>query len=155
MGWWWWWWWLSWWLTVTVSERCRVEFLLRRSSWDDSRDFQFTTWRQNRQNCHVITLWTRTPSVTSTMIQYHPERAGPKLLQCDLSHLWRSTAPSLDWLLLPWLLLLLEENWWPELRRTNPMKQDQQECRCWYRQMTHLIVLSVITSWGRVKSWNI
>lgn len=48
----WWWWWLSWLLTVMVSERCRVEFLLRRSSWDDSRDFQFTTRRQNRQNCH-------------------------------------------------------------------------------------------------------
>lgn len=66
------WWWLSWWLTVAVSERCRVEFLLRRSSWDDSRDFQFTTWRQNRQNCHVIRFWTGTASVTSIMIPVPP-----------------------------------------------------------------------------------
>lgn len=30
-------------LTVTTSERSRVAFLLRRSNWDDSRSFQFTT----------------------------------------------------------------------------------------------------------------
>lgn len=45
-------------LTVTVSERSKVEFLLRRSSSEDSRLFQFTAGTQNlMKNPWPLQLW--------------------------------------------------------------------------------------------------